>query len=337
MKPAIDILGLSCDDMLEAARPASRDRKQLRSAYKKLMRGQSCDGPLQANVLPTVRTLTTGDLTKFVQQTPEGLEIESVIVPMQRWGRAWKTLCVSSQVGCARGCAFCETAQLGLLRNLTVGQIVGQVVAARRLFGDNVRNVVFMGMGEPLDNFDAVAAAIRILTEQSGMCMAFERITISTVGDVAGINQLAAMGWRRINLAVSLNAPNDAIRERIMPAARRNPMPAIREALLAYPLRRCQYFMIEYVLIPGLNDGHEHAIELAEFLRPVKCVVNVIPYNPRQDSPWPAPAEKAVVDFLRWLKAEGLVAKRRLTKGRDHMAACGQLGNRHLRRHPPAP
>jgi 23S rRNA (adenine2503-C2)-methyltransferase len=287
--------------------------------------------PLTAHVGRIVRRQEDGELTKFVQRTADGLEVESVLVPMQRWGRRWKTLCVSSQVGCARGCTFCETAQLGLLRNLTPAEIVGQVVAARRVLGEPVRNVVFMGMGEPFDNFEAVTQAIRVLLDRSALSFAGERITLSTVGRIKGIERLASLGWRRVNLAISLNAPNDEIRREIMPIAKTDPMEDLRAALLAYPLRKCQFFMMEYVLIPGVNHAYEHAAELVEFLRPVKCVVNVIPYNPRQDSPWPAPTEAQVQQFIGWIKDLGQNCKRRLTKGRDHMAACGQLGNRELR------
>ncbi len=162
--------------------------------------------------------------------------------------------------------------------------------------------------------------------------LAAERITISTVGNPEGIRELAELRWRRVNLAVSLNAPNDEIRSRIMPINRRHSMAELREALLAYPLRKCQFFMIEYVLIPGVNDAPEHARELAAYLRGLKGVVNVIPYNPRHESPWPAPSEESVVRFLDELTATGQMCKRRITKGRDHMAACGQLGNRSLAR-----
>ena len=151
---------------------------------------------------------------------------------------------------------------------------------------------------------------------------------LSTAGLADGIRRLARLGWKRLNLAISLNAPNDDIRAQIMPLARIEPMDALRAAVLDYPLRNCQFLMIEYVLIPGLNDAQDHARELADYLRPLTCVVNVIPYNPRRDSPWLAPAEESVVRFMRWLRDAGQVAKRRLTKGRDLMAACGQLGNR---------
>ncbi len=328
----MDVLGLTFEQVRSACRPPNHQVKRLREAYRGLLTGQTgADGfGLSASVLPIVRSLVDGDLIKFVQRTADDWEIESVCVPMQRYGRSWKTLCLSSQIGCARGCVFCETGQLGLRRNLTPGEIVGQVVATRIQLGQEIRNVVFMGMGEPFDNFDNVTQAIRVLTDRSGLSMSFERVSVSTVGRIEGIRKLAALGWRRINLAVSLNAPNDEIRRRIMPIARTEPMRDLRDALLAYPLRTCQFFMIEYVLIPGVNDAPEHAAQLGEFLRPVKCVVNVIPYNPRRDSPWPAPTEESIVAFMTALKAAGLHVKRRLTKGRDHMAACGQLGNREL-------
>jgi len=279
-----------------------------------------------------MRSNRDGDTVKFILQTPEGLESESVIIPMWRGRSRWTSLCVSSQVGCAMGCTFCETAQLGLLKNLSAAEIVAQLVVARRHFGADVRNVVFMGMGEPFDNFDNVIQAIRVLTDRSGLSMGMSRITISTVGRVAGIRRLAALGWRRINLAVSLNAPNDDIRSRIMPINRAEPMAELRRALRDYPLRSCQFFMIEYVLIPGVNDAPGHARQVADFLRGIKCCVNVIPYNPRLDSPWPAPSEASVQAFLGWLRDAGQFCKKRLTKGRDFMAACGQLGNRALRR-----
>ncbi len=354
----MDVLGLTFDELVAATGPRRHELKPLRAAYRRLLRGQASaadlpatlratlaarvDGglatdhspELTADILPIVNRLADGDLTKFVQRTRDGLEIESVVVPMQRTRGIWRTLCVSSQIGCARGCEFCETAQLGLLRNLTPSEIVGQVAAAQRDFHGGIRNVVFMGMGEPLDNYEHVIHAIRVLMDPGGLSFAGERVTISTVGRVQGIRKLARLGWRRLNLAVSLNAPNDEIRSRIMPHNRLEPMAELRAALLDYPLRKCQFFMVEYVLIPGVNDARAHAFEVADYLRPLKCMLNVIPYNPRRDSPWPAPSEEQVVQFLDWLTAAGQGCKRRITKGRAQMAACGQLGNRALRRRP---
>lgn len=363
----MDVLGLTFEQVTAELRPRRHEIKPLRARYRSLLHGRHgratredplpvrFEGALTAEVLPVVRRVVDGELTKFVQRTHDGLETESVVVPMQRTHGIWRTLCVSSQVGCARGCLFCETGQLGLLRNLTPSEIVGQVVAAQRdcvaqppsavsppsakhsqpgaagLQG-GIRNVVFMGMGEPLDNYDNVIQAIRVLMDPHGLSLAAERVTISTIGRVAGIRKLAQLGWRRLNLAVSLNAPNDEIRSRLMPYNRLEPMAALREALLEYPLRKCQFFMMEYVLIPGVNDARAHACEVADYLRPLKCMLNVIPYNPRHDSPWPAPTEESVVQFMAWLTEAGQGCKRRLTKGREHMAACGQLGNRALAR-----
>lgn len=325
----MDVLGMTFDEVRSAVGARVHEIKALRAEYRAALAGHGGDR-MRADLLPVVRQTEDGDLIKFVQRTHDGLETESVMVPMRRHGREWKSLCVSSQIGCARGCVFCETGQMGLVRNLSVSEIVGQVVAVRTHFGQKVRNMVFMGMGEPFDNFDNVVRAVAVLNDPAGLSISCERIAISTVGRTEGIRRLAAMGRRRINLAISLNAPNDEIRSRIMPVNRLEPMDKLREVLLAYPLRRCQFLMIEYVLIPGVNDQREHALQLAEYLRPLKCVVNVIPYNPRHESPWPAPDEQIVRQFIVWLKEEGQVVKRRLTKGREHMAACGQLGNREM-------
>ncbi len=312
---------------------------------------------------PIVRTLTSesheGTVLKFAQQVPgrsladAPLEIESVLIPMigRRRSRAY-TLCVSSQVGCAMGCGFCQTAQMGLLRSLSVNEIVGQWWAARHLIARPdpaapIRNIVFMGMGEPTDNLDAVISAIEILTDSRGPALAMSRITVSTVGRVEGIAKLAERvrqpGWHRLGLAVSLNAPNDEIRASIMPVNRVAPMAALRRELRAWPFFGSAHLCLEYVLIPGVNALPEHGDQLAEFVLgtgawaapgdgPLQGLVNVIPYNPRENSPWAAPDEPTVDAFVERLRSHGVYVKRRRTKGRDTMAACGQLGNPALRR-----
>jgi len=190
--------------------------------------------------------------------------------------------------------------------------------------------------------FDVSQEELRVLAniQQGGGVVTFRVSVPKELGNIVvldashPIRKLAQLGWRRLNLAVSLNAPNDEIRSRIMPHNRREPLAELRDALLAYPLRNCQFFMMEYVLIPGVNNAREHAFEVAEYLRPLKSMLNVIPYNPRRDSPWPAPTEADVTQFLAWLKEAGQGCKRRVTKGREQMAACGQLGNRALARKP---
>ncbi len=270
------------------------------------------------------------------------LETESVLIPMVgRKGRLTHTLCVSSQVGCAMGCTFCETAQMGLIRSLTVGEIVQQWWAATHILGRRPANIVFMGMGEPLDNLDAVISAIAILTDHHGPALPMSKITVSTVGRVDGLRRLAERvrrpGWHRLNLAVSLNAGDDATRASLMPINRRYPLAELQRALIEWPIYGGNKLCFEYVLIPGVNDRREDAANVAGFLRPFRgpprrAMVNVIPYNPRRNSPWPAPNDEVVSRFLAWLIEEDVYCKRRRTKGRDMMGACGQLGNEQIRR-----
>jgi 23S rRNA (adenine2503-C2)-methyltransferase len=277
------------------------------------------------------------------------LSTESVIIPMQgRSGRKANTLCVSSQVGCAMGCGFCETAQMGLIRSLSAAEIVGQWWAATHIKKAPINNIVFMGMGEPLDNLDAVVQAIAVLTERTGPCVPMASITISTVGRVDGLRRLAEYvrtdGWRRLGIAVSINAPNDQIRGEIMPINRKWSMVELRDALLDFRRDSSRKICFEYVLIPGVNDRLEHAKELAAYLEPFNKplpgrtgrsptgLINVIPYNPRRNSPWPAPHEEDVQRFIDALLAEGMFVKRRRTKGRSMMGACGQLGSAEIRK-----
>ncbi|MBL0926092.1 MAG: 23S rRNA (adenine(2503)-C(2))-methyltransferase RlmN [Phycisphaerales bacterium] len=297
-------------------------------------------------VPPIGRTLVThspeGPVTKFLLPVPgvprlgdAALETESVVIPMRSSIRTTLTLCVSSQVGCAMGCTFCETAQMGLLRSLTPAEIVQQWYAARHGLGRPIKNIVFMGMGEPLDNAENVLAAIEVLTDHRGPSVAMSHITVSTVGRTDGLammrERVLRQGWRQLNLAVSINAPNDEIRSRIMPINRAVPLGQLIPVLRDWPLRANGHICAEYVLIPGINDGAEHAAELALLLRGVRCCVNVIPYNPRRGSPWEAPTEDSVQRFLSALQDAGQYCKRRRTKGRDTMAACGQLGNERIR------
>ncbi|MBN2559978.1 MAG: 23S rRNA (adenine(2503)-C(2))-methyltransferase RlmN [Phycisphaerae bacterium] len=295
-------------------------------------------GALAAGVLPTTRVRVDGGATKFCLRTADGYEIESVIVPMgaqvgQR-DKTWRTLCVSSQIGCAWGCRICHTARIGLIRDLTVEEIVGQVDVARTRLGADVRNVVFMGMGEPLDNFDNMIGAIRRWHEDREHQIPRRRVTVSTVGRCEGIRRLGALRWRRLNLAVSLNAPNDEIRSRIMPINRVEPMGALREAIRGYPVRGGGHVLIEYVLIKGVNDRPEHARQLVEYLKGLRTCVNLIPYNPCGGLTYEAPSEEAVAQFQAVLMEAGQLVFRRNTKGQQAMAACGQLGNLNLRRKP---
>ena len=225
---------------------------------------------------------------------------------------------------------------MGLMKNLDAADIVAQWFAATHEIGERPRNLVFMGMGEPMDNLDAVLQAVRVLCDHDGAAMAPSKVAVSTVGRVDGMRRfgefISQPGFRRANLAVSLNAPNDTIRSSIMPINRRHPMAALRSAMLDFPLRRKAAICVEYVLIPGVNDADGHCDELCDYLRGIRCALNVIPYNPRRSSPWPAPSEADVTRFVERAITHGQFVRQRQTKGRGVMGACGQLGNPDIRR-----
>lgn len=338
MSDSIDILGLTLPAFVEAAGARGVRPPHARACYHAAFReGRALAPWIRFSDHEIVSTEIEGATTKFCQRHPDGLETESVLIPMLRKsGHTTHTLCVSSQVGCAMGCRFCETAQMGLMKNLTSADIVAQWFAATYLVGLRPKNIVFMGMGEPMDNLDAVLDAIRILTQHDAAEVPPSNITVSTVGRVDGMRRFAEFvrnrGFHRVNLAVSLNAPNDAIRSSIMPINRKYPMAELREEMLAFPPRSATAICVEYVLIPGVNDGLDHCDELCAYLRGIRCSLNVIPYNPRRDSPWPAPDEASVEAFLLRAMANGQFVKRRRTKGRSVMGACGQLGNPQIRR-----
>ena len=273
-----------------------------------------------------VKRVSDGDVVKFITRLADDLDIESVVIPMFRR----HTLCVSSQVGCRMGCRFCRTGQMGLLRNLTAAEIVGQVFAARHHLGIDIRNVVFMGMGEPLDNLDNVIQAIRVLTDQRGLDIARRYITVSTVGLTAGIDRLARIDGAPVNLAVSLNAPTDDIRSRLMPINRSIPMDALQASLLAYPLAKKSALFMAYVLIDGINDRQKHARALAQYLSPLTVKLNLIPYNAAHGSKWQPPSAQAYERFHARLLAENVFVRKRGEKGGRIMAACGQLGGKHM-------
>jgi len=272
-----------------------------------------------------VREAQDAGVVKFVTELADGHRIESVVIPMATHG----TVCVSSQVGCRLGCRFCETATMGLVRNLTVEEITGQVYAARRRFGETVRNVVFMGMGEPMENFDAVAGSIRVLADQRGFDIARRRITLSTAGQIHGIDSLAERAdLAGVNLAVSLNAAEDGLRNRLMPVNRSMPLAALQRALTAFSRKRGAAVMINYVVIPGMNDSRRCAHRLAEWITPFRARVNLIPFNAGSSGEFREPLEEEIAAFRDRLIKRGVNAQLRHSRGRPLMAACGQLGAR---------
>jgi len=224
---------------------------------------------------------------KFVLRLHDGALVESVLIPMQ--GGHHYTVCVSSQVGCRMGCAFCHTARMGLVRNLRAEEIVGQVVAVSQACAATVRNVVFMGMGEPLDNVEAVATAVAILCERRGLALAPRHITVSTVGRADGLARWQELGLGAVNLAVSLGAADDELRSALMPINRTVPLAALKTTLLALPLPPRRRILVSYIVIPGVNDAPAQLERLVGWVQGLRVLVNLIPYNPIPSRPWRAP------------------------------------------------
>lgn len=235
------------------------------------------------------------------------------------------------------GCAFCETGKMGLIRHLSAAEIVGEVLTTRFALGWDCRNLVFMGMGEALDNADQLIQALRVLTDKRGLHYSQERITVCTAGHADGIARLKALGWKRLNLSISLNATTDELRDRLMPVNRRTDLAALQRILADYPQRRNFTLGVNYCLMPGLNDTRADATRIAAFCQPLgRTLVNLIPYNPGSTALTRLPSEDEVLRFIGWLREDGVAVRRRMTKGRSIMAACGQLGDAKIRRRSPA-
>ncbi len=251
----------------------------------------------------------------------DGLFIESVLIP----GKNHWTLCISTQAGCAMGCTFCLTARQGFKRNLTPAEIVGQVVTLKKETpeGAAVGNIVMMGMGEPLANYDHTVKAIRILVSDFGLGFSSRRITVSTCGLAPQILQLGRDIC--INLAVSLNAHDDETRSGLMPVNKKYPLAALLDACKQYPMPGRRMLTYEYILIDGVNSSRADAEKLARLLKDQRCKINLIVFNEYPDSPFKAPSAKDVSAFQQVLLDRHFTAMLRKSKGSDILAACGQL------------
>jgi 23S rRNA (adenine2503-C2)-methyltransferase len=260
---------------------------------------------------------------RYLLRLQDNTAIETVYMPEEER----ITLCLSSQAGCAVDCRFCFTALLGLKRNLSAGEILGQVLAvakAREIPSRSRLNLVFMGMGEPLLNLGQVMKAIGILADPRGLGIPLRRITVSTCGIVPGVRELAR-GPRRPKLAISLNASSEQQRTELMPINRKYPLSELLRACRAYPLRPRELLTFEYVLLGGFNDTDADAVRVAELLRGMRAKVNLIPYNPGSELPYrPSPLER-VLAFQQLLTERHLPAYIRISRGQDIGAACGQL------------
>src|SRR5262245_21476452 len=259
---------------------------------------------------------------KLLLRLRDGRTIESVFIP----DTPSMTFCLSTQVGCAMACAFCLTGKMGLVRNLTAGEIVGQVrvlVDAVSMRGQRF-NIVLMGMGEPLHNYDETMKALRILTDEHGFAMSPRRITLSTVGVLPALEKLAHEPIMP-NLAISLHAPTDALRGELVPLNRKYGVADVIEAAKRFPLKRRNRITFEYVLLAGVNDRPEDARRLARLLAGVKSKVNLIPLNAAVGIPFERPSDEAVDRFAKILADHHLTVSVRKSRGRDIRAACGQL------------
>jgi 23S rRNA (adenine2503-C2)-methyltransferase len=255
---------------------------------------------------------------KFLFRLQDGKSVETVLIPMEG-GR--NTLCISTQVGCAMQCSFCLTGTFGLERDLEAGEIVNQVCAVRKQY--SVDNIVLMGMGEPLHNLDNVVSALKILYASNGFDYGPRKVTLSTSGLVP---QILELGQRiKVNLAVSLNATTDAVRDELMPINKRYPLQKLMKACREFPLAPRQRITFEYILIKGVNDSQADARRLVKLLHGIKAKVNLIPFNEHPESSYKTPDQQDIRSFQTYLLDRQIVAVRRAGKGQDISAACGQL------------
>jgi 23S rRNA (adenine2503-C2)-methyltransferase len=281
--------------------------------------------------LPTMqeRQVSPDGTRKYLFVSPDGGAYEAVYIPEVAIGSATNTLCVSSQTGCAVGCTFCFTASLRKNRNLTTAEIIGQVHAVMRdvaELGDKAKisNIVYMGMGEPLLNYDNVVESVRLLVDERGMWFATRRVTVSTSGIVPNIARLGQD--TDVQLALSLHAASDEIRSQIVPINKKWGVEALVKALREYPLKPRRRFTIEYVVLGGVNDSLEEAHKTGRLLRGIPCKINLLPLNPHERTVHKAPSDAQTRAFQEVLRGYGFNVFIRTPRGQEISAACGQLG-----------
>jgi len=325
----------------EAGEPAFRAGQILEWIWKKKVTAidamTNLPAPLRGKLAESFRlgslehthTQGSADTTrKFLFKLHDGRYVESVLIPANPalYGEKSdrRTLCVSSQVGCAYGCKFCASGLAGFTRNLDASEIAGQVLAAEQLSGERVDNLVFMGMGEPLANLDNLLSAIGLITGEKGLHLGARHLTISTSGLVPKIRELAEHP-QQIRLAISLHGATDEVRDQIMPVNKKWPVAELFEALEYWNSRKNQKLTLEFILIQGVNDSLNQAAVLARHARRLNAKVNLIPYNTVEGLDWKRPPNAHCRAFQDVLKNAGVSATLRLEKGHDIDAACGQL------------
>jgi len=334
-----DIADLERPDLESALESRGQARFHARQIFRWIYRRGVTDADAMTDLSRELRaalarefTLTTPALAhretsadgteKFLLRLADGRHIESVFIP----DTPAMTFCISTQVGCAMGCAFCLTGKMGLVRNLTAAEIVGQVrVLAGALDMRETRfNIVLMGMGEPLHNYDETMKALRILADEHGFDMSPRRITLSTVGLLPALERLAKEPVMP-NLAVSLHAPNDLLRGELVPINKKYGVGDIIDACQRFPLKKRSRITFEYVLLAGVNDSPQDARRLAKLVAGVKSKVNLIPLNAAAGIPFERPSDEAIDRFAKIVAEHGVTVSVRKSRGRDIRAACGQL------------
>jgi 23S rRNA (adenine2503-C2)-methyltransferase len=272
--------------------------------------------------ITTEQQSTSEDGTvKLLYRLVDGNTVEGVLIP----GPGRLALCVSTQVGCASGCQFCRTGGPGLVRNLTAAEIVNQVFVAQKIAPGPITNIVLMGTGEPLSNYDAVRTFVQQTTDRYGMGFSNRKVTISTCGLVPAIERMANDADMDVSLAVSLNATQDILRDIMMPVNKAYPLKRLIQALHDYCRKTGRTITIEYVLLRGVNDTDEDAGRLMKLLKGLPCMINVLMFNPFPGAPFQRPDEERVYAFRTLLLNHGFVAVVRNSRGKDINAACGQL------------
>jgi len=296
----------------------------LQKDFRTLMEKQFAIGTVEnAGVV----TSPDGPTDKFLWRLADGGLVESVIIRDE--GRV--TACISSQAGCKMRCVFCRTGEMGFMRHLTAGEILEQLIGMRRalrLRGEDITNIVFMGMGDPLDNLDAVIRTIRIIIMETSLSIGQRKITVSTCGIVPGIVRLA-QEFRRIGLAISLNAPDDDLRTKLMPINRKYPLGDLMKAAREFTKITRRRMTFEYTLIRDVNDSPEHARKLLALARSVPSKINLIAFNEFEGSPFRRPADERIEEFQKILFEGNITAMIRKSRGTDICAACGQLAVKH--------
>ena len=265
----------------------------------------------------------SGGTRKWLVGLDDGECVETVLIP----ARDRNTVCVSTQVGCKMGCVFCASAKCGFARGLSAGEIVAQVQLVAVALGRRPDNVVYMGMGEPFDNYDATLKSVRLLNHPDGLNVGARRITLSTSGVIPGIRRLAGEGLQ-VELSVSLHAPNPDLRRKLMPIENKYPLDDLLRECAAYTAKTKRHITFEYTLIRGVNDSARDAEELAGRLRRFPCRVNLIPLSPVEEFAGEAPPRETMDAFLRLLEKRGVEGTLRESKGKGVDAACGQLRRR---------